>query len=174
MESKYELEDFVNENLELFNNEEPPEGHFERFKAKLEQKSVSKDKRIVFKPLRYAAAVALVISAFLIWQYSGVFTGGNFASVNEDEEEFTEISNFYNAEINKKYDELNSITCKSGNEQKESVNNDLNELTNSYKDLEEEFIENPENQLIKEAMIENFQTRLNILDMVINTLKTYC
>lgn len=175
MEKKYDLEDFINENIELFNAEEPAEGHFERFKAKLEQKSTSKGRSIVFRPLRYAAVIILVISAFFVWRYTDVFTGGNaFAQMNQDEEEFAEISNFYNAEIEKKYNELNSITCKSGNDQKESVNEDLSELTKSYTELEDEFKENPENQMIKEAMIENYQMRINILDMVINTLKTYC
>jgi flagellar basal body-associated protein FliL len=175
MEKKYDLEDFVSENIDLFNTEEPPEGHFDRFKEKLEQNSASKGKSIVYRSLRYAAVIVLLISAFFVWQYTDIFTGsGSFAQVSDEEEEFTEIANYYDAQINEKYNELNSITCKAGNEPKTEVNNDLLELTGAYEELENEYKENPDNEIIKDAIIQNYQMRLDILDMVIGTLKNYC
>lgn len=171
MEKKYNLEDFVNENIDLFNTEEPLEGHFDRFKEKLEMQSSSKGKSFVLRSMKYAAAVALVVAAVFIWQ--NINTSSVYAQSGDDEE-FSEIASYYNSQIEIKYEELNTITCKSGSDQKTEVNNDLSELTESYNELQNEFKDDPNNPMIKDALIKNYQMRLDILNMVINTLKNYC
>ena len=174
MENKFDLEEFVKNNEVLFNAEEPPEGHFDRFQAKLDRKS-GKSRSLLYRSMKYAAVIILLISGFLIYDQGNIFNKNDvFAeNINEDND-FSEASSYYDSQINQKFTELNNITCKQGEGQKEIVNNDLNELSKSFEDLENELNNNPNNPMIRNAMINNYQMRIDVLDMVINKLKTYC
>ncbi len=172
MKHKIEIEDFINKNSELFNSEEPKEGHLNRFQSKLQ----TNNKNIFLKSIKYAAAVIFLFSAFFIYNNYNGFSkneqiSDNTNNVNED---FSDINNFYSSQLEVKYSELDAVTCKQGNKQKQSINNDLSELDNEYVKLLAEYNSNPENTKIKNALINNYRMRINILDMVIKTLKNYC
>lgn len=174
MENKFNLEEFVKNNEELFNSEEPPEGHFERFQAKLDRKS-GKSRSFLYKSMKYAAVILVLISGFLILDQTNIFKNNDVIVENfNEDEEFTEVASFYNSQIDQKFEELNNITCKQADGQKEVVNNDMLELNKSFEDLKDELNNNPNNPMIRNAMISNYQMRIDVLDMVIKTLKNYC
>ncbi len=172
MKHKIEIEDFINKNSDLFNSEEPKDGHLNRFQSKLQKNN----KNIFLKSMKYAAAVILLVSAFFIYDNYNGFSkneqiSDNTNNVNED---FSDINKFYSSQLEVKYSELDAVTCKQGNNQKQNINNDLSELNDEYAKLLSEYKLNPENTKIKNALINNYRMRIDILDMVITTLKNYC
>jgi hypothetical protein len=177
MKKKIDLENFVKQNQNLFNLEEPNEGHFERFKAKLEEQPVRKN-LFIGRAMRYAAVIVLLISGVLIYTQTGLFNGNSGALAESSEieinEEFSEISNFYDSQIDIKLEEIDQIQCKQGTDQRSAIGNDLEELNASYAELKNEYTNDPENQMIQNALINNYQMRLSILDMVVDKLKNYC
>lgn len=174
MEKKFDLEEFVKNNQNLFNTEEPPEGHFDRFNAKLNRKS-GKSRSLLYRSMKYAAVIIFLISGFLIYDQGNIFNKNDvLVENNNEEEDFSEVASYYDSQIDQKFEELNSITCKQGESQKETVNNDLNELTESYEELQSELNNNPNNPIVRSAVINNYQMRIEILDIVINKLKNYC
>ena len=174
MEKKFDLEGFIKNNKALFNTEEPPEGHFDRFQAKLDRKS-GKSRSLLYRSMKYAAVIVLLISGYFAYDKADIFNKNEELAENiNEEEDFTEVANYYDSQIDQKFEELNNITCKPGDGQKEIVNNDLNELLESYNELENELISNPENPMVRNAVINNYQMRIEILDIVINKLKNYC
>lgn len=174
MKNNFELEDFVKKNYDLFNSEVPKEGHLDRFKSKLEGQK--KRKSLFLESLKYAAVIIVLVSMFFIYDnYSETSGTQVVADFNNDgDEDFTEIASFYDSQLEDKYSEFDAIVCQSGNSQKQTINEDLNELNNTYFELQNEYKMNPGNEMVKNALIDNYRMRIDILDLIINTLHNYC
>ena len=95
-----ELENFVKENVSSFNTENPDEGHFNRFQEKLDKQS--KAFFSIKNSMKYAAAIALLISSFFIYNNYYVNSENVIANNTQQEEDFKDISKFYNSQIQKK------------------------------------------------------------------------
>jgi len=171
---KFEIEKFVKKNYNLFNSEEPKNGHFDRFKSRLDPQV--KSRNMFAESLKYAAVVIFLISAFFIYDNYNSTNDSTFLSDNSSgiDEDFTEITAFYNSELENKYTDFDAVTCKAGDTQKQMINEDLEELNNAYFELQTEYKMNPENISVKNALINNYRMRIDILDMIIITLKNYC
>ncbi len=177
MENKFDIEDFVNKHYQLFNQEEPDEGHFDRFKAKLEQNSKKKNNKIFKISMRITSVAAVLILGFIIFNHTNDFLKSKKVSETisfETNENFNEVSAYYQSQIDSKINEINHLECKKGVNQKEQIKEDLNELTNSFNELNNEYKNNPDNSMIQNAMITNYQTRVSMLDMIADKLKKFC
>jgi len=177
MENKFDIEDFVKNNNQLFNQEEPDKGHFDRFKAKLEQNSKKKNNKILRISMRITSVAAVLVLGFVIFNHTNDFVKSKKISETisfETNENFNEVSDFYQSQIDSKINEINHLECKKSVNQKEQINEDLSELTNSFNELNNEYKNNPDNPMIQNAMITNYQTRVSMLDMIADKLKKYC
>ena len=173
MENRFDLEEFVKNNTDLFNDEEPDKGHFDRFQAKLGQKS--KVRPLIIQSMKYAAVVVLLITGFFTVRSFNWFEKPVYqAETINQEDDFNEVMSFYNMQVEQKQDELNKLTCKNSDGQKSEVNKDLSELKNSFAELKNELQANPENQMVKNAIINNYQTQLDVYNLVIKNLQNYC
>jgi hypothetical protein len=173
MENRFDLEEFVKNNADSFNNEEPEKGHFERFQAKLGQKS--KVRPLIMQSMKYAAVFVFLITGFFAVRSFNWFEKPKYqAETGNQDEDFNEVMSFYNMQLEQKQDELNKLTCKNSDNQKTEVNRDLSELKNSFAELKSEFNANPNNQMIKNAIINNYQNQLDIYNLVIKNLQNYC
>lgn len=170
--NKTDIEDFVKNNKSLFDTEEPLDGHFERFKSKLENQK--KPKRFLYNSLKYAAVILFFISTFMI--YKTYFKANNAEITAENnvdaKDDFNDIKSFYNSQLDEKLKELNSLSCK--NDEKQNIQNDFEELNNEYNELLTEYKSDPNNNLIKNALISNYRLRIDTLGRLINNLKKYC
>jgi hypothetical protein len=177
MENKFDIEDFVNKNFGSFNQEEPDEGHFERFKQKIQQNSKRKISKTTQHTIRISSVAAMLILGLIIFNHTNDFlkTKKTSETVNfEKDESFDETSRYYQAQIDSKTNEIKQLECKQSNNQKKQINEDLNELTNSFNELYRDYKNNPDNANIKNAMITNYQTRVSMLNMIAKKLKTFC
>ncbi len=170
------------ENLEkLFDNlqgtfdlEEPMEGHQERFLEKLNaSKGVvgiqQRKKKSIWKPLSIAAA-ALALIALSI---------GKFSVQPTIEEQVAEISpevsnsQFYFASLIE--EQVKQLESETGPETKQIVDDtmvQLKKLELNYQQLEKDLINGGNSKFILSAMITNFQTRIDLLQEVLNQIET--
>lgn len=167
------IEDFIKENSVAFDTEEPGDGHFERFQNKLNQSIQFRIKRIVYKTMKYAAAVVILVSLFVVYNQYNSKTGTEIAD-NSYIDEFTQTTAYYNSLVEEKIEELENLSCSNGESEKFTIKEDMSDLDVSYSELESELDKNPDNEYVKNAIINNYQMRIDFLDMVISKLKTYC
>ncbi len=169
-----DLEKYVNENLKSFDDEEPGEGHLERFRMKLEQK----DEVIsVFKRSGIAIKIAAVILVFLT---AGVFLFDESihglkhliygqtaaATIPSDVDEALQ---YYSAQANQGMEKISRLagSVQEGHRLTEMVQQDLNSLNANSDELRKSFKENPNDERIKAALIRNEQMKKTIVDNVV-------
>ncbi len=170
------------ENIDkLFNNlqgsfdfEEPTQGHQERFLEKLNAANgvvgiPQKKRKSIWKPLSIAAAVTLLIALGI----------GQFSSQPTIEEQVAEISpevsnsQFYFASLIE--EQVKQLENESGPETKQIVDDtmvQLKKLEGDYQQLEKDLLNGGNSKFILSAMITNFQTRIDLLQEVLNQIET--
>jgi hypothetical protein len=175
MEKRFDIEEFVKTNIDMFNTDEPAEGHFERFQSKLGQGQERKIRPLIMRSLKYAAILIFVIGGVFTARYFDWFQKTEYQAENTNQEEdFKEVMMYYTMQLDEKQQELDKLTCKNTDNQKNVVNEDLTELKSSYHELTQELKSNPDNQQVKNAIITNFQTQIDVYNLVIKNLQNYC
>ena len=159
--SKNTLDDLFKNIENDFDIETPDLGHQERFSKKLNtQNSISNNRKSNFwKPfIGIAASIALIVSLF-------IFTSkeDNTIEVTKTEPEIAKIETLFMASLSKELKKLNSEDMPEYQEiivdalfQLQILEEDYNQLTLGLK-------ETPKNKLILDAMILNFQSRINVI-----------
>ncbi|PIF00544.1 MAG: hypothetical protein CR994_05605 [Maribacter sp.] len=155
-----------------FDTREPKAGHQDRFLEKLEQANrtitLHKKKRNWWKPLSIAASVAII---------SLLAIGGYIARPSLDEQvaqispEASNTQVYFTSLVE---DQVKQLENESSPETQEIINatmSQLEKLETNYEKLETDLINGGNNKLILSAMITNFQTRIDLLQDVINQIE---
>ncbi|MFD2099195.1 hypothetical protein [Flagellimonas iocasae] len=156
-----------------FDLEEPQSGHQDRFLDKLNQAngtvSIHKKKNSWWKPLSIAASIAVI--AVLAFQVVG--TGPSI------EEQVVEISpevsqtEFYFANLIE--EQVRQLKDEKSPETAQLVDDtllQLQKLEKDYKVLEQDLVNGGDSKIILNAMIFNFQTRIDLLKDVLSQIET--
>ncbi|MEE9362198.1 MAG: hypothetical protein V3U92_06340 [Cellulophaga sp.] len=154
-----------------FDNEEPKDGHKNRFFDKLnasnEVVTINSKKKNWWKPLSIAASIVLLC----------VIGFNQYASPSA-EEQLAEISpevsktQFYFANlINEQVLELESNSTPETKKIIEDTLKQLKKLENNYASLEQDLLNGGNSKLVLSAMITNFQTRIDLLQDVLNQIE---
>lgn len=163
-----------------FDHEEPGSGHQERFLEKLNQSkgvvTLPQRKNRLWKPLSIAASVAVI--CLLGFQF--------FSTEPSIKEQVVEIApevsqtEFYFASlIEEQIQELKDSKSPETARLVDDTLFQLDKLEENYSTLEQELINGGDSKIILNAMITNFQTRIDLLKEVlqnidnIKNLKTY-
>jgi hypothetical protein len=164
------LEKFFNEQHDAF-DEEPKEGHLNRFDARLDQiRSPKKSvQRRGWPFLQIAAAAVILLLAANLFVYllpQKTLPGNQTASHGEMDETAT----FYTTRINSGMSQLKQMADRGIGTESElvQIKKEMDEMDHLHQDLQKEYSENPNDERVINAMIEYYQTKLNI----INTIKT--
>ncbi|MEO9893771.1 hypothetical protein [Aurantibacter sp.] len=167
------LENIFKELQDHFDTEEPTTGHELRFleKLKVDTKVVESPTSKVnwWKPLSIAASIVLVFSLGF----------GYLNSTTSIEEKVAEISpeaantQFYFANlIEEQVKELESLNTPGTQKIISDTMEQLNKLELNYKNLENDLLAGGNSKLILSAMITNFQTRIDLLEEVMNQIES--
>lgn len=181
MENKDYIEKLIQNNLEALNDNEPMDGHFERFEAKL--KAQHKKRKISLNVvLKVAAAVVFVFlatnQAFI---YFSPNSQGLILNANKPSEvtlasistEYKEVEFYYTTSIKtglNQWDELNNEGYISDEEQT-MMQTELEEFEKLYKSLQDDLAANPNDERVINAMLEFYQTKLSLINMIVNKLE---
>lgn len=170
---KDNLEDLFKKLQDRFDTEEPALGHQERFLAKLNSAnqtvSLSKPTFNWWKPLSIAASLALLVAL----AYPRLDLN---KSVEEQVAEISpEVANtqFYFASLIE--EQVKELEAEKRPETKKLISDtmdQLKKLEQDYKMLENELLNRGNSKLILSAMITNFQTRIDLLNDVLNQIET--
>lgn len=171
------LKKFIAEN-EVDFDRAPAAGHFERFKKKQEA-----ELRITLAPKKPWAPVIMRAAAIFVgvlgvsWLF---YTLGKMEASNGFAQqtnpnlgfstELVEAENFFNAQVETRKKEVLAYAS-SDSEGLTQIMTELEKLELQYLDLKEELAVNNNNERIVNAMIENYRSRLELLERLLKQLK---
>ena len=161
------LENMFNQLQGHFDQNEPHEGHAQRFFNKLQQQQMVTNKKsnklVWLRPLSIAASIVFVIGiGFSILKSSNTLT-------NELPVEVVQTENYFSNLIAQQVEEINKLQTPENKLLIDDAMQQLKQLENDYLLLEKQLENQGNTKFILSAMITNFQTRINLLqDVLLN------
>ena len=168
------IEDIIRNNRDLFGDREPSEGHLERFSIKLEIRSQSRaNRRSIVPYLLRAAVVTLLVTLSSLWTWDHfIRPGSSRMTLGQVSPQYKEVENYYLHQVNMMEGEIVNVDMKNNPEQKELLIKEMKGMDSVYVSLQKELKANPNDERIINAMIEHYQTKLEIMTYIVNQLKT--
>ena len=178
LKQRFENEDF---NLDT----SPPVGHRNRFEQRLKENDALKPKGIQFHlsykiMRRIAVAAVIVIAVSFVWvmNSSKIKSPGNAGTeLNEGmnlaaiSDKYQNVESFYIREVNSKLKMIeNSDSDLEKTIFREAIAK-LDKLESNYKLLERDLATNPDNLRVINAMIQNYQLRIKVLETLYKKLE---
>jgi hypothetical protein len=163
------IDDFIKENLERFNSDGPPDGHFERFEARLRKQKRPENRQIRLVVLRVAASIllGLVISYTAMLEFRYLDRRANYMYMSAFYPELKEAEGFYNAQLIKKYNEIQELQFGGDDMEKILIARELSDMNDRVRDMKKDLRSNPEDERIMNAIINMYQLKIELMDMII-------
>lgn len=173
-----DLKDIMNNNRDIVDSFEPSEGHFDRFKNKLEQKNNMRSKKsFTLSIMKYAAVFALLILC-------SVMTYKYFTTKNMYDErlayqenafqyhtpEYQEAGVYFTSEINSKIETIKSF--ENDSLEQKLLLDELTESDSLFTELQKDLNANPNDERVINAIINHYQTKLKVLNQIIKQLES--
>lgn len=154
------FEYFIIKNKDLFNNEKIDKNVWKNIYKNFQNQNLKKKTY-----LRIAASFAIfvVISYFIFYSIKQNTFNNNY-------KEFREVKKYYNSLITSKYTEIEKISKNNPILIKE-IEINFKILDSIYYVLQKDMKEKISNRVILEAMIQNYQKKLYILDKILSQIK---
>jgi hypothetical protein len=168
------IEDIIKSNKDLFEEAEPSSGHFERFSIKLEKRFHNNaPTRSIVPYLLRAAVVTLLVTLSSLWTWDNFIRPSNSKmTLGQVSPQYKEVENYYIHQVNMMESELVTIDLKNNPNQKAVLLNEMKSMDSVYVSLQKELKANPNDERIINAMIEHYQTKLEVMTYIVNQLKT--
>jgi hypothetical protein len=170
------LEDFFQKHKEEFDDIELSKGHEQRFLNKL-----GANKNSVGLKVWYGIAASFIFLAMFSFFAKDFIFKGQFEKNNQKllqlsdiSPNYHEVEEFYKAGVESRIIEFEKLNCHVNEEQKLMVDKELKQLDVNYKFLQDELVKNGKDERIINAMIDNYQNKIDFLDLVINQIKENC
>lgn len=182
MEKKDRIEELILENLEGLNDNEPMEGHFERFEAKLnlQHKKKKINLSIVWKVAAVIAFAALLTNQVYIY-FSNDNQGMLSSNINRTSEftlasvspEYEEVEFYYTNAINVGLNQWNELKSQGliTDEQQDMMNEELKEFEELQSSIQSDLKANPHDERVINAMLEYYQAKLGVINMIVTKLE---
>jgi hypothetical protein len=180
MKEKDYIEELISKNLEELNDNEPPEGHFERFEKKLakQHKKSTFSLYVVWKVAAAVIFVFLAVNQGIIWfspedEQPMQATGREQVSLASVSNEYEEVDFYYTYAINSGLNQWERMAAEGliSEEEQQMMDTELAEFENVYQKLQNDLATNPNDERIINAMLEYYQTKLSLINMIVNKLE---
>ena len=167
------IEDIIRNNKDLFGTSDPIDGHLERFNWKLEKRfHSSENKRSIVPYLLRAAVVTLLITLSSLWTWDHFIRKDNKGmTLGQVSPQYKEVESYYVHQVNLMESELGDIDLKNNPDQKKELMKEMKSMDSVYVQLQKELKANPNDERIINAMIEHYQTKLEVMTYIVNQLK---
>ena len=180
MKERDNIEEMILNNLKELNDSEPLDGHFERFQAKLNRQNTKKkiNFSLVWKVAAAVVFVLLAVNQAKIYfspdkQNENLATNNSGFSLASVSPEYKEVEFYYTNAINvglNQWENLKTDGFISETEQ-EMMNTELAEFEERFKTLQTDLAANPNDERVINAMLEYYQAKLEIINMIVNKLQ---
>jgi hypothetical protein len=166
------IEDIIRENKDFF-EAEPSKGHLERFSTMLEVRFRKETpKRSIVPYLLRAAVVTLLVTLSSLWTYDNFLSpGSRKMALGDVSPEYREVENYYIHQVNLMEGELRNSDFISSPEQKDMLISEMKSMDSVYVSLQKELKAHPNDERIINAMIEHYQTKVDVMNYIISQLK---
>jgi hypothetical protein len=169
------LDEFIKSNKEQISSFDLPDGHLNRFEKKLNKKKPGS--KIYWFSI--AAAVVLLVSLSVFIRYEQLQTKEiinteRLISLGDVSPQYKEVEEFYRQDLYRKINEFQQLNCNINPEQKEMIDEELQQLDKVYQSLQKELKQNRSDKRIINAMINNYQYKIEFLELVIEQIKENC
>lgn len=166
------IEDIIRENKDFF-DAEPSKGHFERFNTMLEVRFRKEaPKRSIVPYLLRAAVVTLLVTLSSLWVWDNFLSAGSKRmTLGDVSPQYKEVENYYIHQVNMMEGELTNLDF-SNPEQKDMLMKEMKSMDSVYVSLQKELKANPNDERIINAMIEHYQTKVDVMNYIISQLKS--
>jgi len=168
------LENKIQDNKAFFDESEPLDGHKTRFIEKLrnlEQPETARSRWGGIMKIASVAAVFLGLAYFIFW-YSIEDLGGmvvrevtHISFSSEIEDVFTYYESLANSKV-QKIDQV-AINTEQAEYVKDIAKKQLENLDATLAEIEKEYAKNPENKMLKAAIVNNKRKKADIMDNII-------
>jgi len=168
------IEEIIRNNKDFFEEAEPSTGHLERFNRKLEKRfQINTIKRSIVPYLLRAAVVTLLVTLSSLWTWDHfIRTGSSRMTLGQVSPQYKEVENYYVHQVNMMESEIVNVDLKNNPEQKNMLLKEMKNMDSTYVSLQKELKANPNDERIINAMIEHYQTKLEVMTYIVNQLKT--
>jgi hypothetical protein len=168
------IEEIIRKNKDFFEEAEPSTGHLERFNRKLEKRfQINTIKRSIVPYLLRAAVVTLLVTLSSLWTWDHfIRTGSSRMTLGQVSPQYKEVENYYVHQVNMMESEIVNVDLKNNPEQKNMLLKEMKNMDSTYVSLQKELKANPNDERIINAMIEHYQTKLEVMTYIVNQLKT--
>lgn len=181
MKKKDNIEDLILNNLEALNDNEPNEGHFERFEARLQamnQKKKVFSLNVVWKVAAAAVFAFLVVNQGIIW-FSAEPRNQTSAAGNQEmtlstvSAEYEEVEFYYTNAINVGLNQWENLVEQGliSQEEQQMMQNELEEFEIVFQKLQNDLSLSPNDDRVINAMLEYYQTKLSLINMIVEKLQ---
>jgi hypothetical protein len=167
------IDEIIRNNRDLFEGNEPLEGHLERFSWKLEKRLHSDStKRSIVPYLLRAAVVTLLVTLSSLWTWDHfIRSDSKRMTLGQVSPQYKEVENYYVHQVSYMESELLNVDMKDNPAQKKMLVSEMKSMDSVYVQLQEELKVNPNDERIINAMIEHYQTKLEVMTYIVNQLK---
>ncbi len=171
------LEKFITENREFFDDAEPQAGHFSRFEEKMEQQQphseVAVDKYFLLKiaaGLLILLTVSVYIFDFAAHNISKSLSGKTNTTIVPAE--IQDAINYYNDAASTKLGQINKLACCGQDTHKiyTIASAELKSLNANSEELKKALSENPDER-IQAAIIQNNQMKEKVMNELVDQIK---
>jgi len=166
------LEEIIRKNRNLFEDREPIDGHLDRFNWKLERRLHSSTvKRSIVPYLLRAAVVTLLVTLSSLWAWDNFIRSEKGMTLGEVSPQYREVENYYVHQVSLMENEFQTLDFGATPEQKEMLSKELKSMDSTYVQLQKELKANPNDERVINAMIEHYQTKVDVMNYILSQLK---
>jgi len=178
MKERDNIEELILNNLKELNDLEPRDGHFERFQAKLKAKH--KTKKITFNVVwKVAAAVVFVLLAvnqgriYFAPEKQNLAENNPEFSLSSVSPEYSEVEFYFTNAISDGLNQWNTLKEDGfiSETEQETMSTELAGFEVRFKALQTDLAANPNDERVINAMLEYYQAKLEIINMIVGKLK---
>jgi len=167
------IEELIRSNKDFFEDAEPSGGHLERFERKLEVRfGKAVVKRSIVPYLLKAAVVTLLVTLSSLWTWDNfIRPDRNRMKLSDVSPQYREVENYYIHQVNMMESELSSFTLTNDKAHNEMLKKEMRSMDSVYVQLQKDLKANPQDERIINAMIEHYQTKVDVMSYLLNQLK---
>jgi hypothetical protein len=167
------IEDIIRNNRDFFEEKEPSDGHFDRFSVKLEIRCNARANRSIVPYLLKAAVVTLLVTLSSLWTWDHfIRTGSSRMTLGQVSPQYKEVENYYIHQVSLMEGEIINTDLNNNPGQKDMLVKEMKSMDSVYVSLQKELKSNPNDERIINAMIEHYQTKLEVMTYIVSQLKT--
>jgi hypothetical protein len=162
------IDDIIRHYKAGFDTEEPPEGHFDRFKQRLDTGNGSGRLRTLPLVFKIAAVVlfGLFFSALL---YKGIafYTAASLED-NCVNKELCEAENYYSKQVEKYYNRIEKLPFSNDPQSRVEIMKELRDMDVQIEGMKEDLKQNPNDERVIHSIINFYQEKIDLMDMIIS------